>query len=74
VVQAKVDNSNSTMKVREVSRSSGGLCGGTHVDRSSVSFIYSKIGCLQSFLAQNPGTMKNLLGWWEGTKASFDRS
>jgi hypothetical protein len=74
VVQAKVDNSNYSMKVREVSRSSGGLCGGTHVDRSFVSFLSNTIGCLPSFLAQNPGTVKNLLGWWEGTKASFDDS
>jgi hypothetical protein len=72
VVQAKVDDSASSMKVREVSRSSGGLCGGTHVDRNFISFLSSKIGCLEKFLVQNPGTIQKLLSWWEGTKASFD--
>ncbi|CAK9257937.1 unnamed protein product [Sphagnum jensenii] len=52
LVQAKVDDSNSSLKVREVSRSSGGLCGGTHVDRNFVSFLCSKIGCLERFLVK----------------------
>ncbi|CAM6066408.1 unnamed protein product [Sphagnum tenellum] len=74
LVQAKVDDSNSSLKVTEVSRSSGGLCGGTHVDSNFVSFLCSKIGCLERFLVQNPSTMLKFLSWWEGTKASFDGS
>ncbi|KAH8947183.1 hypothetical protein BDL97_11G027000 [Sphagnum fallax] len=74
VVQAKIDDSKSSLKVTEVSRSSGGLCGGTHVDRNFVSFLCSKIGCLERFPVQNPSSMLKFLSWWEGTKASFDGS
>ena len=73
VVQARA-NSTGALKVKEVSRSSGGLCGGTYVDKSFMEFLRRKIGCLEEFLAEHPEHEPKILGWWESAKSTFDGS
>lgn len=73
VVQARA-NATGALKVKEVSRSSGGLCGGTYVDENFMSFLSRKIGCLEEFLEQHPEHTPKLLGWWESAKSTFDGS
>lgn len=73
VVQARA-NHTGALKVKEVSRSSGGLCGGTYVDQSFMAFLREKIGCLEEFLVQHPEHEPKILGWWESAKSTFDGS
>lgn len=46
VMQEKASDGE-TLKVREVTRSSGGLCGGVDVDKNFISFLSKKIGCFR---------------------------
>jgi molecular chaperone DnaK (HSP70) len=58
-------------KVKEVTRSTGGLCGGTYVDKQFIATLCQKIGCLNDYFEQFPGYMSQLLKTWEELKCSF---
>lgn len=73
VVQARA-NKTGSLKVNEVSRSDGGLCGGTFVDKNFMAFMRRKIGCLSEFLESHPEYEPKILGWWESAKSTFDGS
>lgn len=63
-------------RVREVTTSSGGLCGGTYVDTRFMEFLHSKIGpSLEECITQNLNVYALLIQEWELRKTSFgDRS
>jgi molecular chaperone DnaK (HSP70) len=71
VVQEKA-NSTGNFKVKEVTASSGGLCGGSYVDQSFMKFMSSKIGCLENFLVEHPKVKIQLQTWWENAKSTFE--
>lgn len=58
-------------KVKEITQSSGGLCGGTFVDQSFMRFLSQKIGCLEAFLSDFPSFKTRLLKDWEEVKCAF---
>jgi hypothetical protein len=58
-------------RVREVTRSTGGFCGGTYVDRNFITFMSQKIGCLFEYFQQNPAYKSDLLNKWEYVKQTF---
>ncbi|KAH9538504.1 hypothetical protein CY35_15G009300 [Sphagnum magellanicum] len=70
VVQEWVGN-DEIFKVKEVTRSTGGLCGGTYVDRHFMIHLCERIGCLGKYLEQYPEYVPQLLNMWEGVKCSF---
>ncbi|CAK9224696.1 unnamed protein product [Sphagnum troendelagicum] len=70
VVQEWVGDDDS-YRVREVTCSTGGFCGGTYVDKNFITFMSQKIGCLPEYFQQNPGYMSHLLKRWEEIKQTF---
>jgi hypothetical protein len=70
VVQEWVGDDDS-YRVREVTRSTGGFCGGTYVDRNFITFMSQKIGCLLEYFQQNPAYKSDLLKRWEEIKRTF---
>lgn len=59
-------------RVREVTTSSGGLCGGTYVDVRFLEFLHKKIGpCLQECMNTHPNVSIMLVKTWEQVKTSF---
>jgi hypothetical protein len=58
-------------RVREVTRSTGGFCGGTYVDRNFITSMSQKIGCLLEYFQQNPAYKSDLLKRWEEIKRTF---
>lgn len=60
------------LKVKEVTASSGGLCGGSFVDQSFMKFLSKKIGCLDAFLVANPKVKLQMQTWWENQKSTFE--
>ncbi|KAG0604378.1 hypothetical protein M758_10G167700 [Ceratodon purpureus] len=63
---------NSSFRVREVTTSSGGLCGGTYVDARFMEFLLKKIGpCLQECINEHPHLYSHLFQEWEHKKANF---
>lgn len=59
-------------KVKELTESSGGLCGGTFVDKFFMEFLMSKIGCLEEFLCSDyPSYRTRLLKECEDIKCVF---
>ena len=59
-------------RVRELTESSGGLCGGTFVDDSFMRFLSKKIPCLDEFLRKDyPSYRPRLLKDWEDHKCGF---
>ena len=71
VVQEKA-NSSGNLKVKEVTASTGGLCGGSYVDQAFMKFMTVKTGCLDSFLVRYPKVKIQLQTWWENAKSSFE--
>ncbi|GAQ90012.1 Molecular chaperones HSP70/HSC70 [Klebsormidium nitens] len=67
IVQEKMDRS-----LREVSRGSGDLCGGTYVDGAFLEFLGDRIPCLERFLDAHPRQMVLLMSWWEQQKRGFN--
>ena len=58
--------------VKEVTTSSGGLCGGTYVDARFMDFLHQKIGpCLPEAVAKHPNIYAQLIRGWEYTKTNF---
>jgi len=70
VVQEWVGDDDS-YRVREVTRSTGGFCGGTYVDKNFIAFMSQKIGCLPEYFQQNPAYKSDLLKRWEEIKRTF---
>ena len=71
VVQELVGDGRS-YQVKELTESSGGLCGGTFVDESFMRFLSKKIGCLDEFLRKDyPSYETRLLMDWEEIKCDF---
>ena len=71
VVQEMIGNGDN-YRVRELTESSGGLCGGTFVDDSFLRFLSRKIGCLDEFLRSGvPSYRARLLKDWEEIKCGF---
>ena len=67
-----VGESVSEYRVREVTASSGGLCGGTYVDAKFMEFLHRRVGpCLQECIDQQLNIYTQLLQAWEHTKAHF---
>ncbi|CAK9875042.1 unnamed protein product [Sphagnum jensenii] len=58
-------------RVREVTRSTGGFCGGTYVDKNFITLMSQKIRCLPEYFQQNPGYKSDLLKRWEEIKRTF---
>ncbi|KAG0593064.1 hypothetical protein KC19_1G303000 [Ceratodon purpureus] len=60
-------------KVKEVTMSSGGLCGGTYVDSRFIEFLESKIGrCFPECILKHRNVYGQLMKEWECTKSYFD--
>jgi hypothetical protein len=66
IVQEKMDRN-----LREVSRGSGDLCGGTFVDAAFLAFLSDRIPCLDRFLDAHPRQTLLLMSWWEQQKRGF---
>ncbi|KAG0610978.1 hypothetical protein M758_7G105700 [Ceratodon purpureus] len=59
-------------RVKEVTPSSGGLCGGTYVDARFMEFLHKTIGpCLQECIDEQPSICSQLIPVWEHMKADF---
>ncbi|KAJ7539870.1 hypothetical protein O6H91_11G112700 [Diphasiastrum complanatum] len=61
-------------KVREISRSSGGLCGGSFVDLSFFKFLSERIGCFSQFAIENAAEKVMIAKHWDYHKYEFDGS
>ncbi|KAG0560058.1 hypothetical protein KC19_10G151200 [Ceratodon purpureus] len=71
VVQELVGDGRS-YQVKELTESSGGLCGGAFIDESFMRFLLKKIGCLNEFLRKDyPSYKTRLLKDWEHHKCAF---
>ena len=56
----------------KVTKSSGGLCGGTYVDVQFMEFLCQTTGpCLQECIIEHPNIYSHLIQAWEHTKANF---
>lgn len=72
VVQEWIGKSYENYSVKEVTCSSGGLCGGTYVDENFKRLVHAKIPCLGQFTAKNSSSfMTNVMKKWEEIKCSF---
>lgn len=72
VVSVENQHQRSGYRVKEVTMSSGGLCGGTYVDKRFMEFLHTKIGpCLQECIIKEPKIYRLLMKAWEGQKVSF---
>ena len=58
--------------MREVTKSSGGLCGATYVDRQFLRHLQERIPCLRSFAEEHPKEMIQILKWWDSIKIHFN--
>jgi molecular chaperone DnaK (HSP70) len=70
VVQELVGNSQN-YQVKELTESSGGLCGGTFIDESFLRYFSKRIPCLDEFLKDYPSYRTQLLKDWEEIKCAF---
>lgn len=72
VVQELLESGDHAYKVKELTESSGGLCGGTFVDQNFMKFLSQKIGCLDEFVCKEDPTYETrLLKDWEEMKCAF---
>lgn len=71
VVEQVVAIGQSSYQVKEVTFSSGGLCGSIYVDQSFIKFMIQSIPCLDGALDQQPSLYASLLKEWDEAKASF---
>jgi len=58
-------------QVKELTKSSGGFCGGTFVDHAFLRFLSHKIPCLDSYLKSHPSYQPRLLKDSEEIKSAF---
>lgn len=72
VVSVENKQSGARYRVKEVTISSGGLCGGTYVDKEFMTFLQARIGpCLQECIVNEPKLYGHLIKRWEEAKVSF---
>jgi hypothetical protein len=72
VVQEVVSVGKSGYRVREVTTSSGGLCGGTSVDARFMEFLHNRIGpSLKDCIKEHLNVYSQLLQAWEQKKPNF---
>ncbi|KAG0590424.1 hypothetical protein M758_1G094100 [Ceratodon purpureus] len=71
VVQEWISETPDDYRVKEVTYSTGGLCGGTYVDEQFNRFLFSKIQCLPRFLRKSSAFMAEIFKRWEEIKCSF---
>ena len=71
VVQEWVSDTPDDYRVKEVTYSTGGLCGGTYVDEQFNRFLFAKIQCLPQFLRKSSAFMAEIFKRWEEIKCSF---
>lgn len=72
VVQQVVSTSHHSYEVKELTTSSGGLCGGTYVDMRFMALLHQKIGpCLEDCIKKHPNIYAQMLKTWEHAKVSF---
>ncbi|KAH8950606.1 hypothetical protein BDL97_10G094500 [Sphagnum fallax] len=65
------DDDADSYKVQEVTRSTGGFCGGIYVDKQFIKFMTQQIGCLTGYFLRNPSYKAELLRKWEELKRTF---
>ncbi|XP_024371022.1 uncharacterized protein [Physcomitrium patens] len=72
IVVQEVISVGSNYRVKEVTTSSGGLCGGTYVDARFMEFMHRTIGpCFRECLDRHPNVQVALMKSWETAKSSF---
>lgn len=72
IVQEVISVGERGYRVKELTISSGGYCGGTYVDARFTNYLHAKIGpALQECLQEFPGVLPTLLKTWEHTKSMF---
>ncbi|CAM6111814.1 unnamed protein product [Calypogeia fissa] len=64
--------SGSGLKVREVSPSSGGLFGGSFVDKAFFEFLRRKISCFDDFARANTDSIIKLMGSYDAIELSLE--
>lgn len=75
LVMQKALDVGANYRVEEVTRSSGGLCGGIYVDSEFLSYLHRRIGpCLKEVATRSPGITQLLLRNWETLKVGFSGS
>lgn len=75
VVQEVVVAGQQGYRVKELTTSSGGLCGGTYVDKGFMALLHRKIGpCLADCTTKHPNIYALLHKAWETVKVSFGDS
>lgn len=71
VVQEWISETPDDYRVKEVTYSTGGLCGGTYVDEQFNKFLFAKIQCLPAFLRKSSAFMGEIFKRWEEIKCNF---
>ncbi|XP_024372381.1 uncharacterized protein [Physcomitrium patens] len=72
IVCQELLGSGENYEVRELTESSGGLCGGTFVDKAFMRLLSNKVPCLDEFLRRDcPSYKTRLLKDWEDIKCTF---
>ncbi|CAM6128186.1 unnamed protein product [Calypogeia fissa] len=71
VVHQKLDDSG--LRVKEITRADGALCGGIYIDKAFKEYLASKIGCFEDFSKRFPTVVVTLIEKeWQNFKHSFD--
>jgi hypothetical protein len=60
------------VQMREVAKSSGGLCGATYVDKLFLRHLQEQIPCFRSFTEEHPKELIQILKCWESIKIHFN--
>lgn len=71
IVVQEVVSEGKNYRVKQVTKSSGGLCGGTYVDTKFMDFLHKKIPCLTEYMKKNPNIYSEFIRRWEDIKVSF---
>ncbi|KAG0624570.1 hypothetical protein M758_3G257500 [Ceratodon purpureus] len=72
IIVQEVVRSGNDFKVKELTESSSGLCGGTFVDESFIRYLFEMVKCLEWYLCRDdPYYRLRLLNRWEEIKCSF---
>ncbi|KAG0603397.1 hypothetical protein M758_10G090700 [Ceratodon purpureus] len=73
VAQEVVSVGEGGYRVKEVTMSSGGLCGGTYVDSRFIEFLEGRVGrCFHECILKHRSVYGQLIKEWECTKSYFD--
>ncbi|XP_024390872.1 uncharacterized protein [Physcomitrium patens] len=71
VVQEWMSETPNDYRVKEVTYSTGGLCGGTYVDEQFNRLLFTRIQCLPQYLQKSSSFMSEIFKRWEEIKCSF---